>query len=275
MLSFLSALCASCTNMFFQPSREFAQIPFPDDVKVEDVWIRGTHNTLHSWLISPRDKDCRAIILFFHGNAENISTHSHGVAWLAPHGYCVLAPDYQGYGKSAGEPDIDVINKDAGIILDQAIARAESIRKPLIVFGQSLGGAIAIHAVATSPQKSEISGLIIESSFYSYRKIAREKMAEYWLTWIVQPLVPLLVTDRYSPDHWIKDVSPVPLLVMHGENDRIVPIHHGQSIYENAGAPKEFWKTSSAGHISSFNDPAIRRKFLQYLSGLSRSKDPQ
>lgn len=262
-------LCTACTNLFLQPSRDFEPTCFPDNVTVEDVRIKGTANMLHGWLITPQNMECRGLILFFHGNAENISTHSNGVAWLVPYGYCILTFDYQGYGKSGGEADIDAIHADAAIMLQQAVSRAESIDKPLIVFGQSLGGAIAIYTVATSPQKSKIAALIVEGTFISYRAIAREKLSEHVLTWFLQPLVPMLITDRYSPDHWVQEIYPVRFLIMHGVDDKIVPFHNGEMIFEKAGGLKEFWRTAPRGHIASFSDPEIRRKFLEYLSSLT------
>lgn len=262
-------LCTACTNLFLQPSRDFEPTRFPDTIMVEDVSIKGTANMLHGWLITPRNLECRGLILFFHGNAENISTHSNGVAWLVPHGYCILTFDYQGYGRSGGEADIDAIHADAAIMLQQAVSRAESIDKPLIIFGQSLGGAVAIYTVATSPQKSKIATLIVEGTFISYRAIAREKLSEHVLTWFLQPLVPLLITDRYSPDHWVQEIYPVRFLVMQGVDDTIVSSHNGEMIFEKAGGPKELWRTTPRGHIASFNDPGIRRQFLEYLSSLT------
>ncbi len=262
-------LCNGCTNLFLQPSRDFEPTRFPDSVMVEDVRIKGTANMLHGWLITPQNMECKGLILFFHGNAENISTHSNGVAWLVPQGYCVLTFDYQGYGKSEGKADVDVIHADAAIMLQQAVSRAESIAKPLIVFGQSLGGAVAIYAVATSAQKSKIAALIVEGTFISYRSIAREKLSEHVLTWFLQPLVPLLIIDRYSPAYWAQEVYPVRFLIMHGVEDKTVSFHNGEKIFEKARGPKEFWKTAPKGHTASFNDPEIRRKFLEYLSGLN------
>jgi pimeloyl-ACP methyl ester carboxylesterase len=267
VIFFLHFTFSACTNLFFQPSRDFAPTRFPDNIKVEDVWIEGTKNMLYGWLISPRNMECKGFILFFHGNAENISTHSNGVAWLAPHGYCILTVDYQGYGKSRGEADIDTIHGDAAIMLQQALSHAESIGAPLIIFGQSIGGAIAIYAVATSPQKSKIAALVIEGTFTSYRAIAREKLGEHALTWLFQPLVPLLITDRYSPELWVHEVYPVRLLIMHGVDDKIVPLRHGEMIFEKAREPKQIW-TVPGGHIAAFHDPEIRRKFLEYLSSL-------
>jgi pimeloyl-ACP methyl ester carboxylesterase len=268
IIFFLPFILGACTNLFFQPSRDFAPTRFPDNIRVEDVRIKGTKNMLHGWLISPRNMECKGFILFFHGNAENISTHSNAVAWLAPHGYCILTADYQGYGKSEGKTDIDTIHADAAIMLQQALSYSGSMGAPLIIFGQSIGGAIAIYAVATSPQKSKIAALVIEGTFMSYRDIAREKFGEHALTWLFQPLVPLLITDRYSPERWVQEVYPVRLLIMHGVDDKIVPLRHGEMIFEKARDPKQIWRIAHSGHTAAFNNSEIRRKFLEYLSTL-------
>lgn len=262
----LALLCASCANLFFQPGHEFVNKPFHDGVAVTDQWIKSDDIMLHSWYLYPVTGDCRSLMPYLHGNAENISTHTHSVSWLVPKGYCVLAPDYRGYGKSEGSPDIDGINRDAVNALSFAVDMAKLEKKPLIVFGQSLGGALAIYAVANSADKTAISALIIEAAFSSYSRIAKEKAGEVTLTWLLQPFVSILTIDRYSPDRWVDKISPVPLLIMHGEHDHTIPIHHGEDIVNMAGEPKEFWRTAPNGHAASFRDPAVRLQFLEYIN---------
>jgi hypothetical protein len=268
----LGLISASCANLFFQPGHEFVNKPFPDGVAIKDQWIKSDGLILHSWYLYPEKGDCRSLILYLHGNAENISTHTHAVAWLAPKGYCVLAPDYRGYGKSEGSPDIDGINNDAVNMLAFAVAIAKQESRPLIVFGQSLGGALAIYAVANAKDKSLIAALIVEGTFFSYSTIATEKAADVAMTWPLQPFVSVLTVDRYSPDRWADKVAPVPLLIMHGAHDRTIPIHHGKDLFNMAREPKQFWKTLPAGHAASFRDPAIRDKFLEYLTKMSASR---
>jgi fermentation-respiration switch protein FrsA (DUF1100 family) len=74
------------------------------------------------------------------------------------------------------------------------------------------------------------------------------------------------VGDSYSPIRWIKNVSPVPVLILHGSNDPVVPEHHGRLLYEAALQPKDFWETKTPGHVMSFADEEIRKKFADYLN---------
>jgi fermentation-respiration switch protein FrsA (DUF1100 family) len=139
-------------------------------------------------------------------------------------------------------------------------------KEQIIVLGQSIGGAIAVYTVANTPYKDRIAALVIDSAFSSYRRIAREKLAQVFITWPFQYPLSLFFNDDYSPVKWIKKVAPVPLLIIHGEQDPVVPGHHGQMLYDTALQPKDFWKTTVPGHVSSFADEGVREKLVGYLT---------
>ncbi len=95
-------------------------------------------------------------------------------------------------------------------------------------------------------------------------------MADHWLTFIIQPLAYVLISDRYAPEHVLAEISPVPLLVIHGDRDQIVPVHHGQRIYDRAKAPKWFWKLEGVGHIQAMapRSGQYRQALLDFLDQL-------
>jgi uncharacterized protein len=107
---------------------------------------------------------------------------------------------------------------------------------PLILYGQSLGGALLLYTVGTLTDRHAIAVVIVDSAFSSYQALAREKLAGSWVTFLLQPLVSILISDRYAPKHVLEAISPLPLLVIHGERDGIVPWPHGRVIYEQEGA---------------------------------------
>ncbi|MCE5194139.1 MAG: alpha/beta hydrolase [Nitrospiraceae bacterium] len=228
----------------------------------EDVYFKTPDGLkLHGWVLKPKDKSI-GFILFLHGNAENISTHINSVLWLVKEEFTVFAFDYRGYGKSDGHPTIEGVHIDAETALEKALSMSG---EKIFVFGQSVGGAIAVYTVANSKYKNNLKALIIESTFSSYREITREKASQIIITWTFQYPLSFLVSDYYSPVKWIKNISPVPLLILHGEYDNIVPLHHGIEISEKAVNPKDFWITETKGHIQSFADKKIREKFIEYL----------
>jgi len=255
-----------CTGMFFYPSKEHVNNPLIENFSYEDQYFRSSDNVkLHGWLLKPKNRESLGVILYLHGNAENISTHVNNVLWLVSEGYTIFAFDYRGYGKSEGTPEIHGIHHDAEAALKQIVLIAEKTKADIFVFGQSLGGAIAIYAVAHSPYKKNVRALIVDSAFSSYRKVAQEKAGEFFLTWPLQYPISFLVVNHYSPVKWIKQMHPVPVLFLHGRQDHIVKTEHSKILYETALEPKDIWITDTKGHITSFMDKKIRTDFLNYL----------
>jgi fermentation-respiration switch protein FrsA (DUF1100 family) len=113
-----------------------------------------------------------------------------------------------------------------------------------------------------------VKALILESVFSDYRMIARDKIADSIVGWPFQYPLSFLVNNDYSPMKKIKDVAPIPLLIVFGTDDRIVPGRHGRLLYEAASEPKELWISPVPGHVRSFSDTAFREKLLNYLVSL-------
>lgn len=256
---------AGCSSLLFFPQRKLLENPFLKQVSYEDIYFKTSDDLLlHGWYLKAKDKT-KGTILYLHGNAENISTHVNNVLWLTLEGYDIFAFDYRGYGKSEGSPTLDGIHIDAHAALETVLTLPQTNKERLFVFGQSLGGAVAVYAVATSAYKDRIKAVIIDSTFSGYRRIAREKFSQLIITWPFQYPLSFLFNDYFSPVRWVKEVSPVPLLIIHGDKDSIVPIHHGSLLHEAALSPKEFWLVKGVGHTQAFALKEIREKFLRYL----------
>ncbi|CAG0987488.1 hypothetical protein GEOBC_02181 [Geobacteraceae bacterium] len=261
----LFLLCAGCSSLLFYPQRELVDNPLLRRFPAEDVSFRAADGIrLHGWLFRPAGPP-RGSILVLHGNAENISTHVNSVLWLVQEGFAVFIVDYRGYGLSGGEPDIDGIHRDAEAALGTLLTLPGVDPARVAVLGQSLGGAIAIHLVATTPHKGAVRALVVDSPFAGYRLIAREKLGGFFLTWPLQYPLSLLFNDNYSPLRFVGEVAPVPLIIISDEQDPIVPARHGRLLNEAAGPSAQLWTTSGRGHVGSFADPELRRSLVDFL----------
>jgi fermentation-respiration switch protein FrsA (DUF1100 family) len=268
LILLLCAAITGCTQLFFYPMKQEVRTPADIGLVYEDVYFRGGNNqTLHGWYL-PAVGRARATVLFLHGNAENISTHIGSVFWLPERGFNVLIFDYQGYGRSGGAPSIPGALSDVEAALGLLVLHGERYGGPVIVFGQSLGGALAIRAVVESAYRTHVKGLVVDSAFADYRLIAREKLAGFWLTWPLQWPLSLTIDNDYSPLPGVRDVSPIPLLIMHGEEDRVIPVHHARMLYEQAQAPKSIWIFSDGSHGGAINYPDARDRLVDYLNRL-------
>lgn len=259
------ALLTGCTSVFFQPqSREYLT-PDALGLTYENVSLPGAaEQSLHAWWLPAKGK-AEGTVLFLHGNAENISTHIASVYWLPAQNYNVLLLDYRGYGRSQGVPSVEGALDDINSAMRYLLQRADVDSDRIVVFGQSLGGALSIYYVAHSPYRHNIRALIVESAFSSYRGIAREKLDAVWLTWPLQWPLSFTIDDDYSPLSVVDQVSPVPLLLIHGDKDKIVPQHHGQKLFAAARQPKTFWQVPEGGHIEAFRRKDFRDQLVQYL----------
>lgn len=259
-----------CRSPFFHPTRDHVPVPGLENIARQDVRFPSEDGVpLHGWILSPRDRVSRGTILFLHGNAENISTHVQSVLWLVREGYTVFAFDYRGYGWSGGgAPDIPGVHRDARAALSKILSLPGISADRLVVFGQSLGAAVAVHTVATAPPARRPRALILDSAFAGYRRIVREKLSSPIITWPLAWPVSRFFDDEYSPERWIGKIAPVPVIVIHGTADRLVPYSHGKMLYDLASDPKGIWTVEGGGHATALRNPEVRGQFLAFLASV-------
>ncbi len=239
-------------GLFYHPMPVHVDSPRRLGLVCEDVFFRGEDDTLlHGWFLPASSHPARGTVVHVHGNAQNISTHYRYVAWLVREGYQVFTFDYRGYGLSEGRPDRAGVLGDTRAAIRYAASRPDVDPDRLIVFGQSLGGANAVAAVA-SMEAPIPRAVIVDSAFYSYRSIVSDKVDLIpGLRWLRGPLSWVLIGNEASPGPVIGRLAPVPVMILHSETDPIVPAEHGRRLYEAAGEPKIFCRLPGAGHAAA------------------------
>jgi uncharacterized protein len=261
----LAVLVAGCTPVFFQPSASIYETPGQYGIEYQPVEFKAADGTsLFAWFLPARG-EARATVLYLHGNAQNISAHFPNVAWMPAAGFNVLAIDYRCYGGSEGKPSLPGVQLDIDAAMRVLLARADVNRDRIIVFGQSLGGALAIHYVAHSAYRSHIRAVVVDSPFADYRQVAEEKLADFVITWPLKWLPTFTVNNDYAPIASVAALSPIPLLLIHGERDGVVAPHHSQALFEAAQEPKALWSIADAGHIGALREAKVRKRLAEFL----------
>jgi fermentation-respiration switch protein FrsA (DUF1100 family) len=192
----------------------------------------------------------KGTVVHLHGNGANITLQWGFSAWLVRQGFNVFVLDYRGYGASQGKPSERGAVEDAIAALRYLRGRPDVDAARLVVLGQSLGGAVAVAAVAAAPEG--VKALAVESAFSSYRAIVREKLGEFWLTWPLQWPLSLLISDRYRPATQARYLPAIPLLVIHGTDDATVSYREGLRLYQAARQPKQLWTIAGGDHVQAF-----------------------
>ena len=173
-------------------------------------------------------------VLFCHGNGGNVGDRAPHASLLAAAGFDVLLFDYHGYGRSRGRPDEATTYADARAARDALLARDGVDPARVLYLGESLGAAVALELALAHPP----AGLILQSPFTSVRDIAR----------VHYPYVPrALVPDAYPSLDRIRRLR-APLLVLHGADDRVVPLLHGEAVCDAAPEPKRLEVFPGAAH---------------------------
>ncbi|MDO9508307.1 MAG: alpha/beta hydrolase [Thermovirgaceae bacterium] len=252
-------LCAAVfllqDRMIYQPWRELTLSPSAVGLQYEDVRFRTSDGVaLHGWFI-PAEKPSGGVLLFFHGNAGNISHRLDSIRVFHDLGLNVFIFDYRGYGLSEGRPSEEGFYSDGkaalGVLLDKGFSPGE-----IVVFGRSLGGAVAARVSAgTTP-----GALILESSFTSLASLASR----------VVPLFPvrLLLRSGYRTELFLPQVQ-CPVLVVHSPDDEMIPFSHGAKLFELAPGPKTFMQITG-DHNEGFltSGPLYCNGLASFLSSI-------
>lgn len=212
--------------MIFYPSKKLQANPQQWGLQYQDIRLTTSdHKQLHGWFIPY--PGAHRVVLFFHGNAGNISHRRDSIAIFHHLGLNVFIIDYRGYGQSEGKPGEAGLYRDADAAWNYLIQDRGFEKDNIILFGRSLGGAIATRLA------SEVhpAALILESTFTSARDMARS----------VFPVLSRLVLFRFrfNTGSRIRHIA-CPLLVLHSPDDEIIPFHLGEKIYQTAKPPKSF-----------------------------------
>jgi len=214
-------------------------VPAPEQVgltAVDAVSFQTTDGLrLNAWFVKAPGSSPHPAVLVFNGNAGNRAYRAPLAAALRRHGLHVLLTDYRGYGGNPGAPSERGLAADAAAARAYLAGREDVDAERIIYFGESLGTAVAVRLAVDQPP----AALILRSPFTSMSDIARYHY----------PFLPvrLLLRDRFETIDQIRRVR-VPLLVIAGGQDAIVPVEHSQRLYEAAGDPKTLLVLPEADH---------------------------
>lgn len=231
--------CGIENRFIFFPEKEILETPMDIGLAYEDLYLLTSDGIkINGWFVP--FSGARTTLLWFHGNAGNLShrvdqlRHIHRQLKLN-----ILMIDYREYGRSEGVVTEKGTYQDALTSYDYLLTRTDIDPKRIVIFGQSLGAAVAVELA----MQRKVSGLILEAPFTSIKDMARATLP--WL-----PIGPLLTT-RYDSLSKISRIE-TPLLILHGDRDEIVPYSQGQRLFQAAREPKTFYTIAGAGHNDTY-----------------------
>ncbi len=212
--------------LIFQPRKRLHGDPAVIGLPYMDIWLRSSDDVrIHGWYI-PSGRQGKTL-LFFHGNAGNISHRLDSLAIFHDFGLNILIVDYQGYGNSEGKPSEKALYLDGNAAWNYLTGDLNIPSGDIIVFGRSLGGAVAMElAYRYSP-----GGIILESSFSDMAEVAAEHFPFLPVRWLLR--------HRFDLSEKIKWIG-CPSLVIHSPNDEIIPFRFGERLFTDLPEPKIF-----------------------------------
>jgi pimeloyl-ACP methyl ester carboxylesterase len=217
----------------YQEGGDFYRIPLPDGQKIG--------------MLALTNPAAAFTLLYFHGNAEDLGDIQPTLQKYRDHGFTVYAVDYRGYGISDGRAGSHAACEDGEAALKHLVADRGIPLNRLILHGRSVGTGIALHLAA----RNKVAGLILESPFVTAFR--------------VRTVIPIAPFDKLRNNQRIREIS-CPLLVIHGVDDAIIPLWHGQKLYDLATVPKRYWWVPRANHndIIETDEPGFWRHLTEF-----------
>jgi fermentation-respiration switch protein FrsA (DUF1100 family) len=225
-LVILVAVYIKQDSMLYFPEKEIWQTPKDISLEYEEIFFTTKDEIIISGWYIPAENE-KGVLIFCHGNAGNISHRLDSIKNFNKLGLSVLIFDYRGYGKSDGKPSERGTYLDAAAAWEYLINVKHKSPENIILFGRSLGAAIA----AETALRNNPAGLIIESAFTSV-----PDMGKKFYPWLP---VKLISKFKYSTVDKINLIK-CPKLIIHSSQDEVIPFEHGKLLFESASKPKDF-----------------------------------
>lgn len=272
---FLSLLMMGCNHLLY-PADRFPYL-IPDQIKPKpqelQIPILNTAEHLHAWYWPSQSTQRKGIVVHFHGNGQNLTTHFMFFKWIVDFGYDYLIFDYRGYGASSG----DKVNQQQTV--EDGIAVFEYVKKQypdlsVIAAGQSLGSAVlgrTLQEINASGRRELLPKFVIfDSSFVSYQDAAKSVLKQKWFLYPIIPLTYFVLSDEWSPLKRVQDQPDIPAIYFHNSNDHIIRIELGEKAYEIWKGPKLFVRDENGSHTSAFGDPKFLNRKKQLIDCLEK-----
>jgi uncharacterized protein len=249
------------TKLIFFPDSYIESTPQDYGLNYQDIWLSLGADRVHAWWI-PTAQASKPALLYLHGNGSNNGDLTQIAGILHQLEVSVLLIDYRGYGKSSSVfPNETRVYEDAEAAWQYLTQERKIKPEQIFVYGQSLGGAIAIELATKHPN---LAGLITEGTFTSIQDLAS------LMPGIRLFPLDLLVTQRFDSITKIKSLQ-TPILILHGTGDRTIPLFMAKELYSAAPEPKQLKIFHQAGHnnLPELNQQKyllILRQFMQTMN---------
>lgn len=263
-LLFCGALWVGQRQLMFVPNRQLVATPAVVGLPYEEISIPVGEGHMHGWWLPGRTvlaPGSELALLYLHGNAGNVGDHLGPASRFQALGLSVLLVDYRGYGLSSGPfPSESQLYEDAlaawGYLTQERGLKPEQI----LIFGHSLGGAIAIDLACRVPNAV---GLIVENTFTAMQDMALLQRYGAWVP------VRWLLNQRFDSLAKVPDLQ-VPVLFIHGLADLTVPPEMSRRLYEAASQPKWLWLMAGADHntVAAVAGSEYDRRIQEFLKAL-------
>lgn len=236
---FIATLYFSQRQLLYHPDQTVAA---PVDYDLAEVKVVKTPTadgfSLHAWWRPPADS-AKPIIVYFHGNAGHIGDRAHKVKPYLDAGYGLLLMSYRYNAKAGGSPSEAGLLKDGEAALAFAAAAGYDADR-LVLYGESLGSGVAVELAA----RHSVAGLVLEAPYTDMGVLAQH---HYWYApakWLLK--------DRFRSINRIAE-NRAPVLVFHGDRDRVIPMRFGRRLLDTAAEPKEFRAFRGAAHNNLYD----------------------